>query len=673
MGAKQVLELEIKTTQTGDGVTKVTAELSEVKGGLSNFEKSIVGARSTIGGLDRDISLFGKNIGSAADALSGFGISIPQSPMALFGQVTRQVTDTLWESIQMAGDAEEQAALFQQTFREEAEATRGELEAFGDEVGRSTIGLMDMASGIQTILAPLGMTREEAANWSVTMTQLATDLGAAFNKVDADVLGDIRSGLMGSTEVMEKYGVNLKMSAINQELLNMGIAGGVQRASELEKVQARLNLIMKQTSDYQGQAARESDSFNGQMKELEANFTDLKVELGERFLPVANEVLGWFNESFKTIDVSKRFWSALDDALEQGVITQEEYNKAGKEFQRTAREGNATTDESIEKIEALEKATKDHAIATKDWGNLIELAALDAGFYADMAERAGEETGEWDHYLQGASEQMQQFWEEYQQITSLNANFSGMVSLAKQYDDVMGQINTKQSRVNQLMEIMSTGGYIDGVYIGASKAKEEIGLLEGEIGDLQGSMEDMANQVVLDMLMATIAIDGVTQAEASAYFQMAADMGMISQEAADAAIAAYSNAIDQINNMVIHPKTGMIYLNIKYNDPGFVPNVGGGGGSQQSVFADLTDVGDVTHQFEAEGGGVYPGQRLMVGELGPEPFIPSVPGQIISNRDLQNGAVGGGINLHFNGPAYFRSEHETRALIERVLVEAARG
>ncbi len=49
-----------------------------------------MGTRSTIGGLDKDIIAFDKNLGSMADAMSAFGISIPQSPMALFGQLARR-------------------------------------------------------------------------------------------------------------------------------------------------------------------------------------------------------------------------------------------------------------------------------------------------------------------------------------------------------------------------------------------------------------------------------------------------------------------------------------------------------------------------------------------------------------------------------------------------------
>ena len=665
MSAKQVLELEIKQTTTGDGVTKVTVDLVKAKGGLTDFEKAMMGTRSTIGGLDKDIIAFDKNLGSMADAMSAFGVSIPQSPMALFGQLAREGVDLAWESIQMAGDASEQASLFQQTFRGESKDTRVELEAYGAEVGRSTISLMDMASGIQTILVPMGMARDMSADWSVTLAKLSTDLGAAFNKEDADVLADIRSGLLGSTEVLEKYGINLKMTAVNQELVNMGVEGGIQKATELEKTQARLNVIMQSTADYQGQAARESDGFNGQMKELEATVQDLKISMGEGLLPIVNTLLGALNNGNRTIDASRRYWAAMDEQLRLGIISQEEYNEQGREFSRMAREGNAITSESIEMIKGLEAANQQAIFTQAGYGDMVEedIAALqDYGMELDGIR---EDYGEVSDETEDAIEKQMAFADALSEITSVDTNFKGIVSLATRYDSILEQIDEKHDQIKKFNEISATGGYIDGIYYSASDAKEEVHNLKMGIHDLQTEMSAMANQVVLDMLMATISVDEVSETEAQAYFQLAADMGTISQEAADAAVLAYGGAIDYINGLAMDPKTGEVVINVTYNDPGFTPSSG------SIAISGRTIDNSIKREFEAEGDYVLPGQSLLVGELGPEPFIPTVPGQIVSNRDMQNGVLGG-ITINMNGPVYMRTIEEIRDVMEEILVEASR-
>lgn len=81
---------------------------------------------------------------------------------------------------------------------------------------------------------------------------------------------------------------------------------------------------------------------------------------------------------------------------------------------------------------------------------------------------------------------------------------------------------------------------------------------------------------------------------------------------------------------------------------------GGGGGWQTSVqFAG----------YRADGGPVDAGKMYMVGERGPEPFIPSVPGTI-----LPNGALGGSVSVTLHTSVDARGATEgTAAQIERAL------
>lgn len=160
-----------------------------------------------------------------------------------------------------------------------------------------------------------------------------------------------------------------------------------------------------------------------------------------------------------------------------------------------------------------------------------------------------------------ASEAMTEFASSFESIVSLSTNFGGIVKLATQYDGILGKIGDASARIKELEPFKETGGYIDGVWMSATKVKKELEGLEGVVADGQAAMKRMADQMTLDMLQATIAIGGVTQAEAETYFNMAADMGLISREAADAAIAAYQNAVETISGLTIDPITGEILGN----------------------------------------------------------------------------------------------------------------
>ncbi|MHB1482318.1 MAG: hypothetical protein ACYCXH_08380, partial [Bellilinea sp.] len=79
------IDIILRTKREGDAPQETVDDLQAMKGGLTDLEKAMAGTRSTVGSLDKDINLFGTNVGSTADLLSGMGISIPISPMQLFG------------------------------------------------------------------------------------------------------------------------------------------------------------------------------------------------------------------------------------------------------------------------------------------------------------------------------------------------------------------------------------------------------------------------------------------------------------------------------------------------------------------------------------------------------------------------------------------------------------
>jgi hypothetical protein len=166
--------------------------------------------------------------------------------------------------------------------------------------------------------------------------------------------------------------------------------------------------------------------------------------------------------------------------------------------------------------------------------------------------------------------------------------------------------------------------------------------LRTEIGGLKDDMYAMASQVTLDMLMATIAIDGITQAEADAYFKMAVDMGVISQDGANAAVQAYQSAVNTINSTLgLIPTSKTFTVNVKTVGADVWDLISGGGLGPKPP--------------KASGGSVYAGAGYTVGEHGPEMFVPKVNGAIIPNGVGGKGG-GGNITVVINTPVNLADE-----------------
>lgn len=180
------------------------------------------------------------------------------------------------------------------------------------------------------------------------------------------------------------------------------------------------------------------------------------------------------------------------------------------------------------------------------------------GRTADELAKVRENAKEAAEAAQEFATEMQSFLVQVDDITNLSNNFGNIISLAKNYTTELENIGKAQARIKELEPFEETGGRIDGVWKSTKQVKEELEGLRGAVSQSQEAMQRMADQMTLNMLQATIAIGGVTQAEADAYFKMAVDMGIISQDAADKAMEAYGNAVDTINDYVLDTKTGVI-------------------------------------------------------------------------------------------------------------------
>lgn len=139
-----------------------------------------------------------------------------------------------------------------------------------------------------------------------------------------------------------------------------------------------------------------------------------------------------------------------------------------------------------------------------------------------------------------------EFQQQADKITTLDSTYKGIIDLGYKYSDTLAEINAKQAEYDAMP--------------GWKKASKDGKQLLSDIEALKGSMKDLANQVTLDMFQATIAVGGVTAAELDAYMQMAIDMGLMSEEGAQAAITAYNNAIETINGYEIDEKTGNVNI-----------------------------------------------------------------------------------------------------------------
>lgn len=228
-----------------------------------------------------------KFAGVAAGALAGIGI-------AAFAK----------DAIGAASDLNETMSKSSVVFGKNADAIANWSNSSAESLGMSKQQAVEAAASFGNLFVALKLGQGPAANMSQNLVQLAADL-ASFNNVDpAEALDALRSGLVGETEPLRRFGVNLNEATISQKALEMGLVSTTKGTlPPAIKAQAAYALILDQTKTAQGDYARTSDGLANSQRTLTAEIENAKAGLGEALLPAmqavthtANAALGVFNK-----------------------------------------------------------------------------------------------------------------------------------------------------------------------------------------------------------------------------------------------------------------------------------------------------------------------------------------------------------------------------------------
>lgn len=190
-----------------------------------------------------------------------------------------------------------------------AEETSKSFQVFGDSAqsiidfakGASSLGLaedqaLQAAAGFGSLFKVIGSSEEEAAGFSKNLTKLAADM-ASFNNTTVDeALIALSAGLRGESEPLKRFAVFLNDATLKQEAFASGIIkstkGTLQPAA---KALAAYNVILKQTTQQQGDFARTAGGLANLSRIVTAQATNLAGAIGKSFEPIwrgAAEAIG---------------------------------------------------------------------------------------------------------------------------------------------------------------------------------------------------------------------------------------------------------------------------------------------------------------------------------------------------------------------------------------------
>ena len=226
----------------------------------------------------------GKKAETLQKKLAAVGEGMARAGKQLTKFVTLPILAIGVATVKAASDAEESLAKFNTVFGDQADAVEEWADEYSSSVNRSKYANLEMLSSVQDLFVPLGAARDEAAELSKAVLELATDVGSFNNLPTEQVIRDIQSALVGNHETVRKYGVVISEATLKTQ-------GITSESSNLEKALGRLKLITEGTTDAQGDAVRTADSFANQFRGLKDTIKDLGIEFGQVLLPIAKDII----------------------------------------------------------------------------------------------------------------------------------------------------------------------------------------------------------------------------------------------------------------------------------------------------------------------------------------------------------------------------------------------
>lgn len=168
-------------------------------------------------------------------------------------------------------------------------------------LGASKQEALAMTGELGNLLVAFGFAEQKAADMSTSMVQLAADLGSFNNVPTVDALNAIRSALVGEAEPMKRFGSDVRQVRLDQIALASGMEFTKGKMDAQTKALAAMETILQDTTKAQGDFKRTSDGLANSSKTLEALTSDLSSSLGEILIPVVKEVVIQMSAAVKGI------------------------------------------------------------------------------------------------------------------------------------------------------------------------------------------------------------------------------------------------------------------------------------------------------------------------------------------------------------------------------------
>lgn len=280
--------LNLKVTTNMD---KATNSMKKFKNALSGTGTAFNGANKNLNRLQGSFRNLNADANRSTTALKGFNKTLGGANFLANIYMINRLSMGFAKCVNSTMDMIEVTNLFNVAMGTMATETNRALVELSEVSGLDLTNLQQAVGTYNLLARSMGFSAQQASILSMNTTKLALDLSSLTNIPFEQAMADLKSGLIGQTETVYKYGIDLTEATLKQEAMNLGIDKSVRNMGQGEKMALRYSVMIRQTALAQGDFANTIEQPANQLRLLKENFVTLARSIGSVFIPILSRVL----------------------------------------------------------------------------------------------------------------------------------------------------------------------------------------------------------------------------------------------------------------------------------------------------------------------------------------------------------------------------------------------
>lgn len=264
-----------------------------------------------------------------------------------------KIIDFSKQAIQLGSDVAEVQNVVDVAFGDMSSAVDEFAQNAITNFGMSELAAKRTASTYMAMASNMGLSQDQAAEMSLTLTGLTGDVASFYNI--SQELADIKlkSVFTGETETLKDLGIVMTQANLEAYALSQGISKSISEMSQAELVTLRYNFVLDQLSLASGDFIRTQDSWANQTRILSMQWEEFMSIIGQALIQVLLPVIRVLNQIVSSlIDIANAFNAAIS-AIFGGATTQVQQTQAAVSGVSSG------IDEAVDNQNALTDATKE--------------------------------------------------------------------------------------------------------------------------------------------------------------------------------------------------------------------------------------------------------------------------------------------------------------------------